>query len=439
MKPVILKRLYLPRPYLAVCFALTLVGVVGCETEKARWTFARALNLSESGQIEEAIELMQVAMEQSPDDAEIKMSLAKLLAENGQGELGIGLCEVRLEDHPGDVSARRVRSTCLQYLGRFDESLAAYKHCLSGHVSRSPVEWNNLAYFRALAGKELDMAASDIQAAIKKVESQPWGSIYLVPLEVRTVIAAGLIARRIDQHQAVLTILSNEVGRYERRIAIQNSGVRALVTARSKQEFPLQKKAEDEILNVRAVRERQKNSLALMLATRALMLEDLGKTDRADSDRWEVEYLGFEFNKLTKQLPNDKACLFALQSGSLYLDTRGFVSGRLDWLGEPGPSDESGPVKTQTSRSSYAVALRDLDFAVLAAQIRQSALESSIYNTPELSAREIRYLKKEANRMTAVLLYHRMEVHLRARKQDAADAEQLRIEKLGFQPGASLF
>ena len=113
-----------------MCFALTLVGVVGCETEKARWTFARALNLSESGQIEEAIELMQVAMEQSPDDAEIKMSLAKLLAENGQGELGIGLCEVRLEDHPGDVSARRVRSTCLQYLGRFDESLAAYKHCL---------------------------------------------------------------------------------------------------------------------------------------------------------------------------------------------------------------------------------------------------------------------------------------------------------------------
>ena len=89
--------------------------------------------------------------------------------------------------------------------------------------------------------------------------------------------------------------------------------------------------------------------------------------------------------------------------------------------------------------SSYEEALADLDSAILASEFMEFSLNSSLYNTPDFSAQQITRRKKMATRMTAVLIYHRMEVHRRAGKKKAADQDQLSIEKLGFEADGNLF
>ena len=462
--------------------------MAGCGKQAAKWNFARAMNLAEAGRLDEAIELMESALQQAPGDQQIKLSLANLLAENGQGELGIGHCDEILESNPSNKLAHQIRSTCLQYLGRFDQSLCDYKRCLSGHVSRSPVERNNLAYYRALARKDLSKAALDIQSAIESEEGEYWGCSYVVPLQVRTAVAAGLIARHIGQHDDVLQPLNAKIDQYENGFAIQDAMIKSLITQKMHQhalldetlrdkmrtserlpaisqdslfeidlhaDFPFGEELEKGLLNARSIKQVHANCLGLMLATRALIHEDMHCYRSVDKDRRRVQELGFDFAELAKELPSDEACLATLRKASLYLDTRGFVSGRRDWIGEPASTVEVLTTETasalpgkpqddqvlapEVAPSNYREALEDLNFAVLAAQYMELALNSSLYNSPELSAHQIEQKKKMATRMTAVLLYHRMEVHLRKGNKRAADDDQRSIERLGFQPGASLF
>ena len=470
-----------------LAFGLLIIG--GCKQESAKWNYARAMNLAEAGQLEEAIELMELALEQSPADRQIKLSLAQMLAENGQGELGIGHCDEYLESNPDDKEAHQIRSTCLQYLGRFDLSLCDYKHCLSGHVSRTPVQLNALAYYRGLANTELSKAARDIQKAIEMEEGKNWGCRYLVPMQVRTAVAAGLISRHIDRHDQALCRLNSKIEQYERKLSNQDSLIKSLIVRKlqnqsasgemtdsdiqpaqsqpvatepatfahdMRMEFPFGERTENVLLNARSIKQVQKNCLGVMLATRALIHEDRKCYRSADHDRRRIQELAFDFAELAKELPDDQACLFAFRNACMYLDTRGFVSGRREWSGEQPDSNrfalffDTGIGMSKKSKShknvdisiapsNYQEALEDLDFAVLAAEFMELALNSSLYNSPELSARRIEKRKKMATRMTAVLLYHRMEVHLRGGNTEAANQDQRSIERLGFQPDASLF
>jgi tetratricopeptide (TPR) repeat protein len=471
-----------------LCILVSLLMSSGCKRETAKWNFAKAMNLADDGELEEAITLMEFALEQTPDNREIKLSLAKLLAENGQGELGIGHCDEYLESKPHDKEAHQIRSTCLQYLGRFDLSLADYKRCLSGHVARTPLQLNGLAYYRALANTELSKAAVDIQTAIEMEENENWGCRYIVPLQVRTAVAAGLISRHINRHDQALQPLNAKIERFERKFANQDLAIKSIITQKMQQgsltdesfirelrqartidripeqtlyefkspaSFPFAERTENALLNARSVAQVQKNCLGLMLATRALIHEDRQCYRSADRDRRRVQELGFEFDKLVVELPGDQACLSTFGDACVFLDTRGFISGRRAWSDEPwildavtmpGSSGGNPPHSTALTGddplippSSYQEALEDLNFAVLAAEFMDLALNSSLFNSPDLSARQIEKKKKMATRMTAVLLYHRMEVHLRAGNQDAAGRDQSGIERLGFHPGASLF
>ena len=89
--------------------------------------------------------------------------------------------------------------------------------------------------------------------------------------------------------------------------------------------------------------------------------------------------------------------------------------------------------------SSYEAALTDLDCAILASEFMELSLKSSLYNTPDFSAQQIARRKKMATRMTAVLIYHRMEIHRRAGEKKAADQDRMIIENLGFEANGSLF
>ena len=424
------------------------------------------MNLAEAGQSEEAMEVMEIAFREAPDNRQIKLAYANMLAENDQGELGITLCDEILELTPEDELAHQVRSTCFQYLGEFDLALENYKRHLSGKMSRTPIELNNLAYFRALARKELSRANRDINKAIDSEELEYWGCNYIVPLDVRTAISVGLLSRTLNQREQALVELDRRITTYESKLETQISFIQGVVTelmqenppeiqqsisteqvtaetppvetTESKASFPFGEKLEKGIANARALKQIDKNSLAVMLATRALINEDLGAFALADRDRKRLQQLGLDFKTLATSLPNAEACLTQLQKASMYLDTRGFVSGRRNWQSTALPSFDQRPEILNTP-SSYENALDDLDCAVLASEFTELALKSSLYNTPDFSAQQIARRKKMARRMTAVLIYHRMEIHRRAGNKQAAARDKEIIEDLGFEANGSLF
>jgi len=428
---------------LALCCLLPVLAFTsGCGSESAKWKQARAKNLYLSGGLRSAIAELEAAHELSPEDESIMLLLAQLYAENGQCELGIGLCNEYLKQHPDDIKGYDTRSTCWRFLGRFDRALADYKKSLGNNVSRSPGELNNLAYFRGLANKEIDRAVEDIQKAITKVETgqwQTWGSPLILPLQVRTLISAGLISRHIDRHQEAIDHLSRKIAQYDESLKRRRENLKEAITLESQFEFPFGKSTENALLNSRGNIEVQKVSLAAMLTTRALIHEDLGNHEQADRDRLRIRDLELEFSEMVKKLPSDFACLGSLEIASTYLDTRGFVLGRQSWSESSSKSAKLvGVLNSDLLFSSYQEALSDLDLAVLSSQFSQQALESSLYNTPEFSGEQIQRRKKYAARTTAVLLHHRKEVHLRGGNEEAAAKDQDRINSLGFKD-SSLF
>ncbi len=415
----------------------------GCREESAKWKQARANILyTSAAPIKAAIAELESANELSPADDNIKLQLARLYAEDGQCELGIGLCNEYLKLHPNDIRGYDTRATCWRFLGKFDRALADYKKSLGDHISRSPGELNNLAYFRGLAEQEINKAALDIQKAITEVETgqgQAWGSPLMLPLRVRTLISAGMISRHVNRHQVAIGHLSQKIDQYDSTLAKLQENLKANVTDESQFEFPFGKVAERSLLNSRARIEVQKTSLAAMLATRALIFEDFGKPAKADRDRIRIRELGFEFPAMVKKLPSDFACLNSLDVASTYLDTRGFVLGRQSWNTASSMSAKiAGIANADLLYSSYKEALSDLDLAVLSSQFSQLALESSLYNTPEISSEQIAQRKKYSARTTAVLLHHRKEVHLRGGNKAAAAKDQEQIDSLGFKD-SSLF
>ncbi len=406
----------------------------GCGTESAKWDVAKAKNLYEAGDLTGAIELLEVAHQKVPQDDIIKLELAERYAENGQCELGIGLCNDYLEDHPNDVSGFEVRANCWLFLGKFDKALADYKRSISDHVSRNSLELNSLAYFRGLADNEIDKAVVEIQAAIENVENAARGTGVRIPMQVRTLVAAGLVSRRIGQHEEALELLDKKIEAYKGKVLRSNEILRLRITGSLRFRDRLSKAEEDGLTQLRLNLQQQKESLSAMLATRALILEDLGDHARADQDRLAVEELDFDFDKVAARFRSDLDCLKSLRVAAMFLDTRGFVLGRQNWASDKELLSMIGqPARAQLLVSNYREALEDLDLAVLAAQFEHLALESSLCNSTELPFEIIDQQKKANKRNRAVLLSHRKEVHLRGGNQEAAQKDQDLIVELGFE------
>ena len=418
---------------------------MGCG-EPAKWRHAKARCLYEEGDLPGAIKVLEAAYDRNPENDAIKFELARYYSEDGQCHLGRGLCDKHLEEHPNDLKGYENRSRCLMFFGKFERALEDYKKSLSGHISRTPYELNNLSYYRGLADVQLDDAALDIQKAIDEVEFRHgWGAGPILmgygrlSLQIRTLVAIGLVSRYVDKHEEAIRQLNQKIDYYHSRLMARTRLMRNRVTAEARTSLPFPENVEKQILNIRGRVERLKLSIAAMAATRALVYEDLGETDKADQDRSLVDELGFNFEELVADLPTDFDCLASLDTATAFLDTRGFVLGRQRWVGDEiieaeADFDPRNPLMV----SSYEIVLEDLNLAVTSAQFKLEAMESPLFNTPDLSAQRVKTMKSQAAKTTAILLHHRMEVHLRAGKKEAAAEDQLQIDALGFKD-SSLF
>ena len=424
---------------LGVFFAIVPLLLSGCDAESAKWDLAKARNLYEADDLKGAIELLEKAHEKAPQNKAVKFELAQRYAENGQGELGIGVCNDYLEQHPQKIDGFRLRSDCFMHLGRFDEALADYKKSLAEYTSRSPRQLNGLAYFRGLANKEIDRAAKEIKTAVNKIEYSGSASGVKVPLTVRTLVEVGLVSRHIGQREAALKMLNQRIKQFHERIALTAEVLKTRVTGLIRFQDRPSKAKENELLELRINFQLQKESLGQMMVIRALLLEDLGQTEKADWDRWAVQELDFDFEQISSRFPSDLNCVGSLYESSMFLDTRGFVLGRQRWVTDAQEESlKNAPASAQLLFSSYAEALSDMDLAILAADFVQMGLDSQLCNSTELPPDILDQWRDDIKRKRAVLLHHRKEIHLRAGNEAAAALDQEVIDELGFKD-ASLF
>ena len=435
------------------CAALVTMNI-GCCQDSAQWKVAAAINEAKHGNEEEAIELLQAALRMDPDSSDIKLRLAGLLAENDQGDLGVTLCDEVLESDPAADDVWKTRSSCLLLLGRFDEALADYQKHVIGSIDKNSEQLNQLAYQRALAGSELDKALRQINQGIGKLEQQQfWGRFSSVPIEVSSIVSAGLISRYTDGGQALIMDLLNELIFEEQRVWLdQNAKFQRLLTKFEKEDRESQSGDTDERRAKRQKAEEDQayqrlqlvaGNLTVSLATRSLIFEDQGQSELADLDRLWLKRIGYEPSEIYKALPSDIECLAALHNGGAMLDTRGFILTQMPWL--PTWTIPTGAVfpmtnkNTSTSYGSYKGAMRDFDIAVAAAEIRLLALNSTLANRIEFPAEHVQPLKMMEARMIAVLRNHRRQALLKAKQLDAAQQDLLRIKELGYEAGPSLF
>lgn len=423
---------------------LVCAGLSGCQQQSAKWEFARGELLAESGQPDLAIQQMRNAVSRMESAPRLNLRLATELAKQGNSE-SLQRCDEVLQSPWGQQELHReyawqVKSRCQQHLGQFEQALATYKQVLADRVVRTTDERNGLAYYRALAGRELMMATQDIEKAIQSVESQGWPSNLYLRLPAKTAIAIGVVSRRIDLNSRgrAIAILNRQIQQTDRQYAEVRGLISAALFVQMQSQFPLKENSENE---TRILRNRQdifRNSLASMLTIRALLYQDAGELAHCNEDRHRIQELGFEADQLARQLPSLLQCYKVLQASMMYLDTRGFIYSRLPWY-ETGLSPDDLEDSPQHRLGGYHTSVNDITLALDATDFLKIGLVEGVFNSPDLTVSTTKKLLEELNHTRAVLLYHRMLAHQRGGQERAALADEQQIRDLGFEPGDHLF
>ncbi len=438
-------------------WGLCLVSSTGCQ-EAAQWNFAKAQLAAERGDEAEALALMRKAVEQSGGEVSLSMLFAEALANTGSAE-SVEICNELLtrdlaKDHK-QVSdwILKTKMSCQRKIGDFAGAVATMKIIVSERVERDVLQENMLAYLRALAGQDLDIAYNGIHHLIVALEASSdwvWGE--RLPLNEKVVVASALLARRYlveaqstspmesvaDAEQRLRTIMEHldpSISRYSETVS-------QLIQTRP-EFFPVDHPDLDYC--------RQKSNLAVLLIVRALIHQDLGDSEAAGIDRYQAQQICNQSENIAGQLPSEQDCFRAVDIGSMLLDTRGFVVSQfvhkhasrlvipespLAPFALPGfrrvPLDEELPSSGVLHRLNYPIALQDLDAALLGRQVWHRGIEGDLINHIYLSVDSAQEAKKSASHNEAIIRYHRMLTYERAGDRDAAEKEKLKIEELGF-------
>ena len=147
----------------------------------ARWMLAKAANEFDQGNVVEAQKLLEDAYKKSPDiaaDRNFLKQLDRVEANNESsavssfyvdlGEQPIG----RIENPAIRAEAALAISSLLSNRKKFDDAARILNLNLPPFEKRTAVQNNQMAYMRALAGKDLEQALVEIDMAIKTAENE---------------------------------------------------------------------------------------------------------------------------------------------------------------------------------------------------------------------------------------------------------------------------
>jgi len=147
----------------------------------ARWMLAKAANEFDQGNVVEAQKLLEDAYKKSPDiaaDRNFLRQLDRVEANNDSSAVSsfyVDLWEQRIGriENPAIRSeAAFAISSLLSNRKKFDDAARILNVNLPPLEERTAVQNNQMAYMRALAGKDLEQALVEIDMAIKTAENE---------------------------------------------------------------------------------------------------------------------------------------------------------------------------------------------------------------------------------------------------------------------------
>lgn len=191
-------------------------------------------------------------------------AIARLESHDVEGSLRD--CDQLLSRNPFP-EAYQLRSQANQRLGKHDEALADSTQYLELADPQDPNPWNNRAYVRALAGRELNEALTDIERAIQ---------------------LGGPSAAFLDTRGYILFLL----GQYDRALADLDEAI----TEAGQDSATLLQAARARSLadgTIRRLERGANENLSVLMHHRGQIREALGKKDEAQADYRAAEELGY--------------------------------------------------------------------------------------------------------------------------------------------------
>ena len=413
----------------------------GCGPEWARWDAAQAVIAYDRGDMEQAIFQLTTAVERSPRDPSLKISLAKKLIESGRGEEAEALCDEILARFPDNDPALITKANSQQAQGNFRLALDTFNlraRQRNWTISRRPDKLNERAYFRALAGVQLDDAKQDIDVACAIVSQSSLGNLpWSMGLFQRSLAASGIVAMEIDMTQQAMPHLSDAIDSIRRVLHESNTELNREIIELSVGEYPPNHEKANSQNEFRDLIRNSEQTMATLLTVRALAYQQLGSDDMCDQDRAEVRSLSLDCDEIAAALPESSECIGTLQISSAFLDTRGYIIGLMPTGGRAGTIELNG--RTIGISGDFEDALRDLNQSVFAFDVFEKSLTSSIHNHAEGSVQDPVALLQSIGKQKAVLLYHRMVVREKSGDREGAKQDSEAIKALGCEPGTHLF
>jgi len=411
----------------------------GCGPEWARWDAAQAVMAYEQGDVEGAIEQLTAAVEKSPRDPSLKLSLAEKLIESNQPFKAERVCDEILERFPDNDRALVRKVNSQQAQGNFKIALDTFNQrakARSWLISDSYERLNQRAYFRALANIELANAKEDIDAAVSRIAGSPLGNLdHSVSMLARSLVVSALIGRRLGMADVAIERMTFLIDRQRIAVHATNMELNKNIIEQSSQEFPPSISTSKSNNDLRAAIRNGEQTLALLLTTRALCYQDLDMIDLSNQDREEVRSFALDADAIVSALPAENECIAEILASHALLDTRGFI---ISLLPEGQVNNSRVGQRRIKSSLTLADALVDLNQAIFAYQVYAQSLGSEVHNHMENQI-DLRMAKLAVPKGKAVLLYHRMLLLEKMGNQEAADQDRAKIRQLGFEPGQHLF
>jgi tetratricopeptide (TPR) repeat protein len=247
--------------------------------EVARWHQAAAIDRRLDGDLDGALRSLNRAMEQFPDRPNLLRTRAEWLRVTGDYQQALADCERALELAPEDFRAILLHSQILQHLERFDEAVQDGLKLLALSEERNSIDrgeiLNMVAYSRALADSDLDLALDEIEKSMLLIE--PLEGPQAAMIDTRGFIhylRDDFVKAREDLDRAVELIEAHYSG-----LASQLKGEHVGVLDPRRDRHRLDRLGE---------------SVAVIRYHRSLALDALGQKEGAATDRERVKELGHE-------------------------------------------------------------------------------------------------------------------------------------------------
>lgn len=235
----------------------------------AMWHLQKAEADYRRGKIDEALRQAERAVVFSPDNAMVVFRRAYFRSAAGDLAGSLADYDRLIELSPNYAEGYTGRGIVYQRLDRHDEAIADFERAMTLRPDFEPEPKNNLAYARALAGKDLEQGLTEVERAIELADDE-----VAAYLDTR-----GYLRHLLGDHEAALTDLN-------RAIELEQRDRDELLASAKSRSFD-----QDEL---DFLQRRLDEQLSVLLRHRAEVYQALARDAEAAADFQKSKALGYD-------------------------------------------------------------------------------------------------------------------------------------------------